>query len=120
MMAQREGYLMIDHRASPGIPEDVAVRIGMDPKQVAEGKLFETATLTCCHCKGTVLRNVWRTRPRYDCPKCGHKYLCDGCAAATRMPDYDHTPFEKLVDDTLNAAAKGMVLGSPPGLLTSK
>ena len=52
-MKQREGYLMVDHRASPGIPEDVARQIGMDPAQVKEGKLLEAATLTCSHCKNT-------------------------------------------------------------------
>jgi hypothetical protein len=116
-MAQREGYLLIDHQASPGIPEEMAAKLGMDPKQVAEGKVLEAGTVTCAHCKGVVLKNPWRTRERYNCPKCSFKYLCDACAAAARQPDYNHTPFEKQADDVFEAAVRSMTLGSPSKLL---
>lgn len=115
-MAQREGYLMIDHRASPGIPADMSIAIGLDPTLTGEGKLLEAASLTCAHCKTVVMKNPLRVRERYSCPKCNFKYLCDCCAAITRNPDYNHFPYEKLVDVT----KAGMTVGSTPGLLLPK
>ena len=114
---QREGYLLIDHRASPGLPEDIALMTGLDPALVKEGKMFEAGTLTCAHCKTTMVKNLFRTRERYNCPKCSHKYICDYCAADMRAPDYDHKPFEKKVDITKELDARGMLLGTPPKLL---
>lgn len=114
-MAQREGYLLLDHRASPGLPADFARAMGIDPVLASEGKLFEAATLTCVHCTNVVLKNRFRLREREKCMKCGGKYVCDACAYEASLPDYDHTPFEKKRDDCLDAAVKG--LGSPPALL---
>lgn len=117
-MSQREGYLLIDHSASPGIPEDLAVRLGLDPHLVREGKVMEAATYTCAHCKGAVVKNPLRTRERASCMKCGGKYICDNCALEVRLPGYSHTPFDKKVDLTKDAEAKGIpILGSPPALL---
>ena len=96
---QREGYLFVDHRASPGLPEDMARRMGVP----AGSKMGEVATLTCRHCRAVVIKNPFRERERNSCPKCGYKYICDFCAAKTRDPDYVHTPYEKVVD----AALKG-------------
>jgi hypothetical protein len=106
------GYLMIDHRASPGLPEDIALQNGLDPKQVGEGKIFEAATLTCSHCKCTVVKNPLRVRERAKCSKCGWHYICDICAVAMLHPDYVHTPFEAIA-----TGAKPAPLGSPMRLL---
>lgn len=116
-MAQREGYILIDHQASPGLPEDLAVALNLDPASVKEGKIFEGATLTCAHCTSVIIKNPLRMRERASCMKCSGKYLCDGCALLTRLPDYDHTPFEKKVDLAKNLVAQ---LGSPPLLLQAK
>ncbi len=116
-MAQRTGYLMVDHRASPGLTEADALASGYDPKQCGEGKLFEADTLTCAHCKGTQVKNPLRTRERAKCHKCDYKYVCDGCAAAMNSPDYDHLPFERRVDITMDYAHKGITLGTPHELL---
>lgn len=62
----REGYLLVDHRASPGIK-------GMPA-------LFEAATFRCSHCEKNVIRNQARTRERAWCPVCD-KYVCDECEA---------------------------------------
>ena len=64
----KEGYLLIDHRASPGT------------RQVPEGKLFETGVYTCPHCQYQVIKNVHRIRERALCMKC-MSIVCDGCAA---------------------------------------
>ena len=110
---KQQGYLMIDHRFSPGLPEDVALMVGMDPKLAGEGKLFEADTLTCAHCKCAVMKNPMRQRARENCPKCGNHYICDLCALEMRQPDYDHTPFEAKIE----AVVKEMLLGSPTKLL---
>lgn len=117
-MAQREGYLFVDHSASPGIPADVALTIGLDPNLVREGKVLEAATMTCVHCKSAVVKNPFRQRERNYCQKCGGKFICDDCALLARLSAYDHTPFEKRVDLAKDAEAKGTpALGSPLMLL---
>ncbi len=116
----REGYLLVDHRASPGLPADIARASGYDPRHCGEGAVFEAATLTCSHCKVVFVRNPLRTRERAKCFKCGWHYVCDLCAAEMLRPDYDHLPFEKLVDVERDFADnKGLVqfLGSPQELL---
>jgi hypothetical protein len=115
----REGYLMIDHRASPGIPEDIARASGLDPRFAGEGKLLEQATLTCSHCKAAVVKNPMRIRERHSCVKCGGHYICDGCHAKSMEPLYQHTPFEKVKDTVLDYAARGISLGSSSDLLHS-
>ena len=109
---KQHGYLMVDHRASPGLPEDVARKVGYDPKLVGEGKLFEADTLTCSHCKTVVIKNPLRTRERSSCRKCGYHYICDICAAAMNDPGYSHMPFDRVVELNLETP-----LGSPPKLL---
>lgn len=61
----REGYLLIDHRAT-GIIEGVT------------SKIAEYATLTCSHCHKQLIINPARNRERSYCPKCDH-YICDEC-----------------------------------------
>jgi hypothetical protein len=60
----REGYLLIDNRASGGT-------------------VIEVPTLTCSHCHRQVIVNPGRTRDREYCANCDH-YICDGCGAAQR------------------------------------
>jgi hypothetical protein len=92
------GEIVVDHRASPGLPEDIARLSGYDPKLCREGKMYEAATLTCAHCKGVVVKNPFRIRDRHHCVKCSFHYICDGCAFKASLPDYTHTPFEKKVE----------------------
>jgi len=117
-LKRHEGYLLVDHRFSPGLPEDIARQSGYDPKQCAEGAVMEMATLTCSHCKIVYVKNDFRTRERCYCQKCDH-YICDFCGAASKQPEYSHLPFDKLVDITLNLAERGIVMGSPQELLNT-
>jgi hypothetical protein len=91
------GEIVVDHRASPGIPPEMAVKLGYDPSQVAEGKVFEAATMTCAHCGTIVVLNPLRVRGRHHCFRC-NKYICDLCEAASRHPDYVHLPLKAVVD----------------------
>lgn len=96
-MPQREGYLLVDHRASPGLPDDLARRMGGLPGS----KIIENATLTCRHCRAVVIKNPFRQRERNVCYLCGVKYICDFCAAKTKEPGYVHTPYEAIVEEAL-------------------
>jgi hypothetical protein len=110
--SKREGEILIDHRASPGLPEDIARWAGYDPQLTREGKLYEAGTLTCAHCKAAVVKNPNRARPRENCPKCGYRYLCDFCYAETQTPDYIHAPFEKKADEYISLnLRKGILYG---------
>ncbi len=94
------GYLVIDHRASPGMSPDLARASGFDPREVSEGKILEGSTLTCCHCKTTVFKNPLRTRARESCYQCNH-YICDFCHADMQRSDYVHTPYEAKVEQAI-------------------
>lgn len=105
-LKRHEGWIEIDHRASPGIPRDVALKIGIDPNMVAEGKYFEGATLTCSHCKTSYNKNPYRIRAREYCKKCDH-YICDECGRDAARPDYVHRSGAEVLDAVLEARHRG-------------
>ncbi len=91
-----EGVLSIDHRSSPGINDErLAHRVGA--KSLGEGTFHEIATLSCCHCRGVMIKNPLRTRPRSFCRSCG-EYICDECGAAAASPGYIHRSFSEIAD----------------------
>ncbi len=92
----QEGYLLIDHTMSPGLP-------GLPAK-------FETATITCCHCNRIYVLNPERTRARGHCRKCD-AYVCDAPAC-----HLDCTPLKKTLDRLQEAAATGRNV-SPGGII---
>ncbi len=75
---RHEGYLLVDHRNSPGVPDAQAIATGL-PIGAGRG-VFEAATYTCSHCQVVVVINPLRTRDREYCSKCDH-YICDRCGA---------------------------------------
>lgn len=88
-----EGYLLIDHRASPGLPKDFLAKLGLSGPAVGEGASYESPTITCCHCGTVVILNPQRTRPRNHCRKCD-KYVCDNPACSL-----DCKPFNQVLDE---------------------
>jgi hypothetical protein len=72
----REGEILIDHRASPGLTPEMIGRFGI---AVAGGEIFESAIYTCSHCQCGVVLNPDRSRERHWCAKCD-RYICDECA----------------------------------------
>jgi hypothetical protein len=99
----QEGYLMVDHRASPGINSSKFQCMGLPLK---EGSVVEVATLTCSHCKTVCIRNPLRVRDRGYCIKCNH-YICDGCAIALKVTGVCR-PWNQVVDEVMD--------GKPPVL----
>lgn len=113
-MKKQMGEIIVDHRASPGLPEDVARWAGYDPKFCREGKIYKQETLHCSHCDGHGIKNPFRVRERHYCSKCAGHYICDACAYLAAQPDYVHLPYKKVIDTLLTQAA----MGSPAKLLT--
>jgi len=99
-----EGYLMVDHRASPGLTPEQAVSLGYHPTQVAEGQLFEAKTNHCSHCGTVVIMNPMRTRDRSFCVSC-NKYICDNCGIQLKMPDYVHKTYIQQQEESLTSFA---------------
>jgi len=91
------GYLFVDNRASPGIPEDIAIIMGFDPAQVKAGKIYEQHTIGCNHCGVHVVLNPDRQRARAYCPKCD-RYICDICEAHRHTSNYIHRTIDELTD----------------------
>lgn len=110
---RREGYLLVDHRASPGITEADVLRLralGHNVPLVPEGKSLELKTKKCAHCGGVVLLNPDRLRDRGHCYKC-NEYLCDGCAAVG-----DCRPIQALADAVFSDKRESLL---PPLILRS-
>jgi hypothetical protein len=72
----REGYLLIDHRNSPGVSPELVRAGGVHIPTVGAGQMFESAVLACAHCQSILILNPNRTRPRGYCRKCD-AYVCD-------------------------------------------
>lgn len=96
-----EGYLLIDQREAPPVPINPLLVGKPEALPVASGSMYESATITCCHCQVVVVLNPLRTRERGYCSKCDH-YVCDHPTCNSQC-----VPFKKIVDDALEAAVKG-------------
>jgi hypothetical protein len=97
-----EGYVMVDHRNSPGFTEAEARAAGLPPG--AGRGLFEAATITCSHCQTIVVKRLDRTRERAYCAQCD-RYICDACGARYGMTRECRSIF-RLRDQVLEAAEK--------------
>ena len=102
---KHEGYLLVDHRSSPGLPEDIARMAGYDPQHCGEGKMYEQASLTCAHCKNVVIKNPLRTRAREYCIKCDH-YICDGCGKIREATGGACRTFTQLIEEQQELAER--------------
>ena len=98
----QEGYLVIDHRNSPGVPQSVVGHTGKVSPAVPGGQLYESATVTCAHCQAIVILNPKRTRPRNYCAKCDD-YVCDNPICVKEC-----SPFARVIERTIERAIKGI------------
>lgn len=111
-LGAHNGYLVIDHSNSPGIPDSMAPQIAaMGGIPVPGSTTLEMDTWTCKHCSSIVLKNPSRTRPREVCRKC-MAVVCDKCILWCE-------PFEKIaeaiVENKLHTIGDGVLI--LPGLL---
>lgn len=75
----KEGYLQIDHRASPGVTSTAAPN--PDVPIVGGGVNFEAVTRRCSQCHQIIVFDIQRTRFVRKCLSC-MEYHCDRCVAA--------------------------------------
>lgn len=82
----QEGYLIIDHTASPGTGNLAASRDVSAKKVpiVPEGTRLEASIITCAHCQCGVILNPQRSHEREWCWGCNH-YLCDNCGLVRKV-----------------------------------
>lgn len=101
-LKRKEGYFLLENRHAPA-PDSAALASATGKAIVAPGvSVFEAATITCCHCNTTFIKNPDRTRPRGYCPKCDD-YQCDLCVGIGEC-----RPFQQLIDALQTTAAKGV------------
>jgi len=103
----REGYLLVDHTASPGMAKDLA---GLS---TGEGTKVELPTVRCGHCPSAYVINPWRQRERGHCFKCHHR-LCDECAIAYKINKICR-PWVQVVDDVKSGKTETPVLARSLG-----
>jgi hypothetical protein len=96
-----EGEYLIDHRASPGVSDEIVVAQGLPPGS-GQG-LFEEAVYTCGHCEAQVVKNRERTRPRGFCKKCSH-ILCDRCDGIYHQSAHECRNFKAMIEELREAA----------------
>jgi hypothetical protein len=98
-----EGYMMIDHRDAPPVPDWMLRQAGL-PSSMGRG-LAESATYTCKHCCAVVVLNPDRSRERAWC-RAGKHRICDACAVTYARTKICVT-FDRLADMALEAAVSG-------------
>lgn len=119
---RREGYFMLDHSASPGLPDEMLRTAGLPAD--AGKTLFEAATYTCSHCNYVVVVNPDRRRERAYCAKCDH-LICDACNATRLASGGECKTMLQLIEEIQEKAAKDEQLrgvsasGTPAVLLHS-
>ena len=97
-----EGYLMIDHRASPGLTAEEMRQAGYtNAPNLGEGTYTELPTIRCAHCSNVFIKNPLRTRERGFCWQCDD-YLCDQCTVAMKVSG-KHVPFQQIADSILGS-----------------
>lgn len=102
------GWLIIDHTNSPGIPDSMAPQVAAAGGVPVPGNTkVELDTWTCKHCHSIVLKNPDRTRPREVCRKC-MAVVCDRCILWC-------DPFEKVAEAIIEG--KYHTLGDSPLLV---
>lgn len=108
----REGYVSVDHRNSPGISEELAAevsaRAGIQIDAVPGGTHFQSPTMRCAHCPRIVVLRPDRSRARNYCAKCDF-YICDDCALLRKVSGVACRPYQKYLDTWYDRA----VLGKP-------
>lgn len=107
---RHEGYMLIDHRASPGLQPGQGRIPGLpEPLVVPGGKFVEMAIVMCNHCQMEIMLNPKRTRARGYCPGCDH-YICDRCDGV-RAAGQSCVPIKKIFDDIMEEDARNLNIG---------
>ena len=101
---EKENYLLVDHRDSPGISAEEAAKVRSD-LVAPGGTRLETSTYKCCGCDKQVILNPDRARNREYCREC-FSYMCDTCGLLRKLTGL-HRPMKRFIAEYLDSAAKG-------------
>jgi hypothetical protein len=104
-LRSHEGEIEINHRYSPGVPEEILIALGIPKEAGKKDSVFRCATFTCADCQTIVYVNPKRNRPRGYCPKCDH-YLCDECEAIRFQSGGVCRNFKNMMDQVLDALGR--------------
>lgn len=105
MRKRGEGYLLIDHSASPGLSEEFMRANNLKGPVVPGGRSFESSIYTCPHCSRDILMHHERTRDRSYCFKCD-SYICDNCGLLMKLGG-DHVTYQSRLDSLYTAISNG-------------
>jgi hypothetical protein len=98
---EREGYVSVDHRNSPGLSEEWAAEAskatGVQIDAVPGGTHFQSPTFKCAHCPRQVVMRPDRTRARNYCTRCDW-YICDDCALLRKISNVACRPYQRYLD----------------------
>lgn len=106
-----EGYFLLDHRDSPGVPDEVAIKTGLPPG--AGRGLFEAPTYTCSHCQTVCIVKLPRETEVPYCPKCDH-HICNTCGKLRALNGGACKTFKQVCDEILAQASKQAEASSDP------
>ena len=93
----QEGYILIDHRNSPGISQEFLKTNNLDGPAVEAGKVYESSVWVCAHCHADVILNPNRSRDREYCFYCD-SYICDNCGLLKKL-GVTHKPMRQIIAD---------------------
>ena len=105
------GYLIIDHRDSPGInPDDIPEKLRSSTIAVGSGRVFEADVQHCTHCQRAVILFVVDPSKLKDLGYCRycHHYICNSCKKMLALTG-KCVPFRQTLE-TASATEKGIVL----------
>lgn len=108
-LKQGSGYLIIDHKDSPGItPDQIPHTLRNTTIVVGANQVYEADIQQCTHCQRGVVLNADRTRARGYCPYC-HHYICDSCREMLDITG-QCIPFKKRFEEAINKIETGKIL----------
>jgi hypothetical protein len=101
-----EGWLMIDHRESPGVTDNEMIGFNPDFWPGAGKGLTECPICICGHCQRTMIIKPDRTREFPYCRSCDDD-ICEACAW-TMQTTGEHKSFKQHCDETIAAVTHGL------------
>lgn len=107
---ETEGYVVIDHRESPGLTEAQRIEARLSPVMpIGKGQRLEAPSFCCSHCDRIVVMNPLRNRERYVCPKCD-RYICDDPCKITYVLTDECRSRQIRIDEHMAQTAKKLII----------
>lgn len=102
----QEGYLLVDHRMSPGITDADLQTIPASHRAMFQSTrgLFEAPTMRCGHCGTMVVLSPTRQKARNYCQPCDH-YICDNANCVLTC-----TPLGRTIERNVESAIKSTLI----------